>query len=175
MIDVGTGAGFPSLPLKIVYPQIKLTMLDSLNKRIIFLNEVISQLGLKDVEAIHGRAEEYAAPGKYREKFDIGVSRAVANLSTLSEYCLPYIKEGGIFVAYKSEELLKNKSDDNGLSEKDNAANAIKVLGGKIENIVEYDLCDEGLYRCLCVIKKERPTPKKYPRKAGLPSKEPIK
>ena len=175
MIDVGTGAGFPSLPLKIVYPQIKLTMLDSLNKRINFLNEVISQLGLKDVEAIHGRAEEFASPGKLREKFDIGVSRAVANLSTLSEYCLPYIKEGGIFVAYKSEELLKNKSDDNGLSEKDNAANAIKVLGGKIENIVEYDLCDEGLFRCLCVIKKERPTPKKYPRKAGLPSKEPIK
>ena len=175
MIDVGTGAGFPSLPLKIVYPQIKLTMLDSLNKRINFLNEVISQLGLKDVEAIHGRAEEYAAPGKLREKFDIGVSRAVANLSTLSEYCLPYIKEGGIFVAYKSEELLKYKSDDNGLSEKDNAANAIKVLGGKIENIVEYDLCDEGLYRCLCVIKKERPTPKRYPRKAGLPAKEPIK
>ena len=180
MIDVGTGAGFPSLPLKIVYPQIKLTMLDSLNKRINFLNEVIGCLGLSDVEAIHGRAEEYAAPGKLREKFDIGVSRAVANLSTLSEYCLPYIKEGGIFVAYKSEELLKAKADENvsretSGSEKDNAMNAIKVLGGKIENIVEYDLCDEGLYRCLCIIKKERSTPKKYPRKAGLPSKEPIK
>ena len=180
MIDVGTGAGFPSLPLKIVYPKIKLTMLDSLNKRINFLNEVISYLELSDVEAIHGRAEEYAAPGKLRESFDIGVSRAVANLSTLSEYCLPYIKEGGIFVAYKSEELLKVKSDENvsretSGSEKDNAMNAIKVLGGKIENIVEYDLCDAGLYRCLCVIKKERSTPKKYPRKAGLPSKEPIK
>ena len=180
MIDVGTGAGFPSLPLKIVYPHIKLTMLDSLNKRINFLNEVIGSLELSDVEAIHGRAEEYAAPGKLRESFDIGVSRAVANLSTLSEYCLPYIKEGGIFVAYKSEELLKVKSDENvsretSGSEKDNAMNAIKVLGGKIENIVEYDLCDAGLYRCLCIIKKERSTPKKYPRKAGLPSKEPIK
>ena len=180
MIDVGTGAGFPSLPLKIVYPHIKLTMLDSLNKRINFLNEVISCLELSDVEAIHGRAEEYAAPGKLRESFDIGVSRAVANLSTLSEYCLPYIKEGGIFVAYKSEELLKVKSDENvsretSGPEKDNAMNAIKVLGGKIEKIVEYDLCDAGLYRCLCIIKKETPTPKKYPRKAGLPSKEPIK
>lgn len=180
MIDVGTGAGFPSLPLKIVYPHIKLTMLDSLNKRINFLKEVIGSLELSDVEAIHGRAEEYAAPGKLRESFDIGVSRAVANLSTLSEYCLPYIKEGGIFVAYKSEELLKVKSDENvsretSGSEKDNAMNAIKVLGGKIDNIVEYDLCDAGLYRCLCIIKKERSTPKKYPRKAGLPSKEPIK
>ena len=180
MIDVGTGAGFPSLPLKIVYPHIKLTMLDSLNKRINFLNEVIGSLELSDVEAIHGRAEEYAAPGKLRESFDIGVSRAVANLSTLSEYCLPYIKEGGIFVAYKSEELLKVKAEENvsretSGSEKDNAMNAIKVLGGKIENIVEYDLCDAGLYRCLCIIKKERSTPKKYPRKAGLPSKEPIK
>ncbi len=180
MIDVGTGAGFPSLPLKIVYPHIKLTMLDSLNKRINFLNEVISCLELNDVEAIHGRAEEYAAPCKLRESFDIGVSRAVANLSTLSEYCLPYIKEGGIFVAYKSEELLKVKAEENvsretSGSEKDNAMNAIKVLGGKIENIVEYDLCDAGLYRCLCIIKKERSTPKKYPRKAGLPSKEPIK
>lgn len=180
MIDVGTGAGFPSLPLKIVYPHIKLTMLDSLNKRINFLKEVIGSLELSDVEAIHGRAEEYAAPGKLRERFDIGVSRAVANLSTLSEYCLPYIKEGGIFVAYKSEELLKVKSDENvsretSGSEKENAMNAIKVLGGKIENIVEYELCDAGLYRCLCIIKKERSTPKKYPRKAGLPSKEPIK
>ena len=180
MIDVGTGAGFPSLRLKIVYPHIKLTMLDSLNKRINFLNEVIGCLGLSDVEAIHGRAEEYATPGKLRESFDIGVSRAVANLSTLSEYCLPYIKEGGIFVAYKSEELLKAKSEENvsretSGSEKDNAMNAIKVLGGKIENIVEYDLCDAGLYRCLCIIKKEGSTPKKYPRKAGLPSKEPIK
>lgn len=187
LVDVGTGAGFPAVPIKIAFPGIKVTLIDSLNKRIKFLNEVISSLELKDIEAIHSRAEE-GATGKYREKFDIAVSRAVANLSTLSEYCLPYVKTGGVFVAYKSEELLNPRkvSDDelaeidrNSIkylltqkSEKEVSSKAINILGGSIENIYEYSLIDN--YRCLCVIRKEKVTPKKYPRKAGLPSKEPI-
>ena len=179
LIDVGTGAGFPSLPLKIAFPNLKVTMIDSLNKRVKFLNEVISALSLTGIEALHGRAEDYAVPGKLREKYDICVSRAVANLSTLSEYCLPYVKQGGVFVAYKSEELLGKKSDENvsretSGSEKDNAMKAICILGGEIEDIVEYTLPESDLYRCLCIIRKKSLTPKKYPRKAGLPSKEPI-
>ena len=187
LVDVGTGAGFPGIPLKILVPELNVTLIDSLDKRVKFLNEVISSLELKDIEAIHSRAEE-GATGKYREKFDIAVSRAVANLSTLSEYCLPYVKTGGVFVAYKSEELLNPRkvSDDelaeldrNSIkylltkkSEKEVSSKAINILGGSIENIYEYSLIDN--YRCLCVIRKEKVTPKKYPRKAGLPSKEPI-
>lgn len=187
LVDVGTGAGFPAVPIKIAFPNIKVTLIDSLNKRIKFLNEVISVLGLTDIEAIHSRAEEGAA-GKLREKYDIAVSRAVANLSTLSEYCLPYVKVGGVFVAYKSEELLSPRKmdvkeleelDKNSIKylltqkcEKDVCGKAVTVLGGSIENIYEYSLIDN--YRCLCVIRKEKVTPKKYPRKAGLPGKEPI-
>lgn len=166
VIDVGTGAGFPGLALKIAYPNLKITLLDSLNKRINFLNEVIIQLGLSGIEAIHGRAEDFAKPGKLREKFDLCVSRAVANLSTLSEYCLPYVKVGGEFISYKSEKM----------EEEINAAkNAIYVLGGKIQGCEEFYLPDSDIYRNLVVIKKVRETPKKYPRKAGLPSKEPLK
>lgn len=173
LIDVGCGAGFPSIPLKIAFPNLKITMLDSLNKRINFLNEVINQLSLKDIEAIHGRAEDYAKPDLLREKFDISVSRAVANLSTLSEYCLPYVKCGGIFVSYKSEELLRTSSENN-ISEKDKAKSAIFVLGGSLDKIYEYTLPKTDLYRCLCVIDKNKVTPKKYPRKSGLPAKEPL-
>lgn len=166
VIDVGTGAGFPGLALKIAYPNLKITLLDSLNKRINFLNEVIIQLGLSGIEAIHGRAEDFAKPGKLREKFDLCVSRAVANLSTLSEYCLPYVKVGGEFISYKSEKM----------EEEMNAAkNAIHVLGGKIQGCEEFYLPDSDIYRNLVVIKKVKETPKKYPRKAGLPSKEPLK
>lgn len=166
VIDVGTGAGFPGLALKIAYPNLKITLLDSLNKRINFLNEVIIQLGLSGIEAIHGRAEDFAKPGKLREKFDLCVSRAVANLSTLSEYCLPYVKVGGEFISYKSEKM----------EEEMNAAkNAIHVLGGKIQGCEEFYLPDSDIYRNLIVIKKVKETPKKYPRKAGLPSKEPLK
>lgn len=174
LIDVGCGAGFPSIPLKIAYPNINVTMLDSLNKRVNFLNEVISELGLTNIKAVHGRAEDYAKPDLLRENFDIAVSRAVANLSTLSEYCMPYVKQGGIFVAYKSEELLL-VNDEKKVSEKDNAKSAIHILGGHIENIYEYNLPTTDLYRCLLVISKDKVTPKKYPRKAGLPSKEPLK
>lgn len=187
LVDVGTGAGFPAVPIKIAFPNIKVTLIDSLNKRIKFLNEVISSLELTNIEAVHSRAEE-GATGKYREQYDIAVSRAVANLSTLSEYCLPYVKVGGVFIAYKSEELLNPKkvSDDElalmdkssikyiltKKSEKEVSSKAISILGGMVEDIFEYSLVDN--YRCLCVIRKEKSTPKKYPRKAGLPSKEPI-
>lgn len=165
VIDVGTGAGFPGLALKIAYPSLKVTLLDSLNKRINFLNEVIQKLELKDTETIHGRAEDYAKPGKLREKFDLCVSRAVANLTTLSEYCLPYVKVGGEFISYKSEKMEE---------EMKNAKGAIYLLGGKFERCEEFYLPDSDIYRNLVVIKKVKETSKKYPRKAGLPSKEPL-
>ena len=165
VIDVGTGAGFPGLALKIAYPNLQVTLLDSLNKRIQFLNEVITKLGLEGVETIHGRAEDFAKPGKLREKYDLCVSRAVANLSTLSEYCLPFVKVGGHFISYKSEKITEEMSA---------AGNAIKLLGGKVVNQVEFQLPYSDIYRNLFVIEKIKETPKKFPRKAGLPSKEPL-
>lgn len=165
VIDVGTGAGFPGLALKIAYPNLQVTLLDSLNKRIQFLNEVISKLELEGVETIHGRAEDFAKPGKLREKYDLCVSRAVANLSTLSEYCLPFVKVGGQFISYKSEKITEEMSA---------AGNAIKLLGGKVKDQIEFQLPDSDIYRNLFVIEKVKETPKKFPRKAGLPSKEPL-
>lgn len=165
VIDVGTGAGFPGLVLKIAFPNLKITLLDSLNKRIQFLNEVIGNLGLDGVETIHGRAEDFAKPGKLREKYDLCVSRAVANLSTLSEYCLPFVKEKGLFISYKSEKVQE---------EMVKADKAISILGGKIEKQVEFTLPDSDIYRNLFIIRKVKKTPAKYPRKAGLPSKEPL-
>lgn len=165
VIDVGTGAGFPGLALKIAYPNLKITLLDSLNKRIQFLNEVIQKLQLEEITTIHGRAEDYSKREEYREKFDLCVSRAVANLSTLSEYCLPYVKKGGYFVSYKSEKV----SEEIIIAE-----HAIKILGGIIDRQVEFYLPKSDIYRNLFVIKKVENTPKKYPRKAGLPSKEPL-
>lgn len=165
IIDVGTGAGFPGLALKIAYPNLKITLLDSLNKRIQFLNEVIQKLQLEEITTIHGRAEDYSKREEYREKFDLCVSRAVANLSTLSEYCLPYVKKGGYFVSYKSEKV----SEEIIIAE-----HAIKILGGIIDRQVEFYLPKSDIYRNLFVIKKVENTPKKYPRKAGLPSKEPL-
>jgi len=166
VIDVGTGAGFPGIPLKIVFPKLRITLLDSLNKRVNFLNEVISELELKDILALHGRAEDFAKQKEYREAFDICVSRAVANLATLSEYCLPFVRENGFFVSYKSEKIKE---------EYEEAKKAMMILGGKYENQVEFILPGSDIYRNLFLIKKEKSTPLKYPRKAGLPSKEPIK
>lgn len=165
IIDIGTGAGFPGLPLKIMLPDIKFTLLDSLNKRVGFLNEVISELGLSNINAIHGRAEDIAFDKKYREMNDICVSRAVANLSTLSEYCLPFVKKGGFFISYKagdSEEEINNSK------------NAIKLLGGKINKVEEFVLPESDASRVFVFIKKENITEKKYPRKAGIPSKKPL-
>ena len=165
LIDVGTGAGFPGIPLKIVFPHLKVVLLDSLNKRINFLNTVISQLGLKDISTIHGRAEDFAKKTEYREQFDLCVSRAVANLATLSEYCIPYVKKSGMFIPYKSGEI-----DE----ELEQSKKAIYVLGGKTENVVKFQLPGTEIGRSFVVIRKLQNTAKKYPRKAGLPSKEPI-
>ena len=175
VIDVGTGAGFPGLVLKIAFPDLQVTLLDSLNKRINFLNEVIAALGLTGVETIHGRAEDFAKPGKCREKYDLCVSRAVSNLATLSEYCLPYVKVGGNFISYKSGtvQFISYKSEK--IAEEMNAAqHAVKILGGKMDGQVEFTLPDSDIYRNLFIITKEKSTPAKYPRKAGMPSKVPL-
>lgn len=165
IIDVGTGAGFPGIPLKIAFPNLRITLLDSLGKRVKFLNEVINRLALENIEAIHGRAEDFAKPGLLRERFDLCVSRAVANLSTLSEYCLPYVKIGGFFISYKSEKIAEE-----GLA----AQKAIEMLGGSIYAQKEFILPNSDIYRNLFQIRKVSATPNKYPRKAGIPSKEPL-
>lgn len=166
VIDIGTGAGFPGIPLKIVYPELEVVLLDSLNKRIKFLDEVIRTLGLEKIRTIHGRAEDFAKKKEYREQFDLCVSRAVANLSTLSEYCLPFVAVNGSFVSYKS-----------GDSEEEihQAKHAISLLGGKVKNVDKFQLPGTDMGRALVEIKKTKQTPGKYPRKAGLPAKEPLK
>ena len=166
VMDIGTGAGFPGVPLKIAFPHLKVTLLDSLNKRIKFLNAVIEELGLEDIHTIHGRAEDYAKDAAYREQYDLCVSRAVANLATLSEYCLPYVKVDGMFVPYKSGEIDEEVKE---------SSKAVKILGGKIEDVVKFELPGTDIGRSFVKIHKVKNTTKKYPRKAGMPSKEPIR
>lgn len=165
VIDIGTGGGFPGIPMKIIKPEVNIVLLDSLNKRIIFLEEVIKRLDLKNIKAIHGRAEDFAKEKQYREKFDVAVSRAVANLTVLSEYCIPYVKVGGYFVAMKGpaveEEIKASK-------------NAIRMLGGQIEHIEKVQIEGSDLNHNLVIIKKISQTHKKYPRKAGMVTKEPL-
>lgn len=164
LIDVGTGAGFPGIPLKIVFPDLKVTLLDSLEKRIKFLDQVIKELGLKEIKAVHSRAEDKGVAADYREQFDIACARAVANLPVLLEYCLPFVKVGGYFIAMKGSST----------EEIDNSKKALDILGGKIEDVKEFVLPSSDIKRNVVVVKKFRQTPTKYPRKSGKVSKDPL-
>lgn len=163
--DVGAGAGFPSIPLKICFPQLQVTIVDSLNKRITFLNHLASELKLENVAFIHARAEEFGRNAAYREQFDLVTARAVARLSVLSELCLPLVKVGGLFVSMKGSA---------GAEELQDAERAIKLLGGKLQEEHEFNLPVEDSERHIFVIEKKKQTPKKYPRKPGVPNKTPI-
>lgn len=166
MIDVGTGAGFPGIPIAIIDKTKKITLLDSLNKRINFLNEVSRELNINNIETIHGRAEELGQNKKYREYYDVAVSRAVANMTTLLEYLLPFVKVGGICICMKGSDIEQ---------ELDQAKFAINELGGEILSKEKFELPGSDMERNIIIIKKIKPTPNKYPRKAGMPSKMPIR
>lgn len=165
LIDLGSGAGFPGIPLKIAFPELSVVLADSLNKRVVFLNEVIDQLSLTPGCAVHGRAEDLAHRADFREKFDICVSRAVAPLIVLSEYCLPFVRVGGAFVAYKGKEVQEELLD---------ASRAISLLGGQLQTVDTFFLPGSGADRTLISVAKTRGTPAAYPRKAGTPRKCPL-
>lgn len=164
IIDIGTGGGFPGMPVKIIFDNCEIVLLDSLNKRVKFLQEVIEELGLKNIKSIHGRAEDYGREN-YREQFDIVVSRAVASLNILSEYCLPFVKVGGYFIAMKGSEIKEEVSD---------AEKALNILGGKLEERFDIKLPHSDITHTLLVIKKIKVTPTKYPRNPGKPKKNPL-
>lgn len=165
LLDLGTGAGFPGIPLKIVFPELEITLMDSLNKRIIFLQEVIAELGLTGITAVHGRAEEAALKLEYREQYDFCVSRAVARLVSLAEFCIPFVKQSGYFVPYKSGEIEEELKE---------AKYALRELGGEYKKTYEYTLPNSDIYRTLIQVEKVKQTPKKYPRAGGKPLKQPL-
>ena len=165
LLDLGTGAGFPGIPIKIMYPGLRVTLADSLKKRVDFLDEVIRKLGLSGIEAVHGRAEDLARQDTYRQRYDLCVSRAVAELSVLSEYCLPFVRRDGYFISYKG---------GNAAKECENAKKAIRLLGGEIERTVSFTLPLSEYERCLLAVGKKADTPAKYPRRAGMPAKNPL-
>lgn len=164
LIDVGTGAGFPGIPLKIVLPSLDTVLLDSLEKRVGFLGTAISELGLEGIKAVHMRAEDAGKSAEFRERFDAAAARAVASMPVLLEYCLPFVRTGGVFIAMKG-----SSTEEISMSEK-----ALEILGGKIEEVKEFTLPDTDIKRSIVIVRKLRQTPTKYPRKAGKPSKEPL-
>ncbi len=166
LIDIGTGAGLPGLILKIAFPDLQVTLFDSLKKRLTFLDEVIGELKLSGISTVHGRAEDFGKNADFREKYDFAVSRAVANMSSLSEYCLPFVKKNGIFAAYKSAGAEQEIQD---------AGRAISKLGGMIEKTQTFFLPDTDIQRSLVIVRKTSKTPPVYPRKAGIPAKDPLK
>ena len=165
IIDIGTGGGFPGLPLKIINPRLKVTLLDSLNKRIIFLNEVIKELDLDNVKPVHGRAEKLGRTVEYREKYDVCISRAVASLDTLSEYCIPFVKKGGYFISMKGPDVEKELAE---------SKKAINLLGGSIKEVKNILVPQSNITHSLIIIEKIKETPSKYPRGGGKPKKKPL-
>ncbi len=166
LIDVGTGAGFPGIPLKVIRDNLKVTLLDSLDKRVKFLNEICCNLMLKDIVSVHGRAEDFGVDKKYRERFDFVTARAVANLPVLLEYCLPFVSIGGMFIAMKGPDAKEELKE---------SQKALDILGGEIEDVKIFTLPNSDIERYLILIKKCRHTPTNYPRKSGKPTKQPIK
>ncbi len=165
LIDIGTGAGFPGIPLKIAIPGLKLTLLDSVRKRLAFLEAVVQELGLSDVQIVHGRAEDFGQDRAFRARYDFSVSRAVARLSVLCELCMPFCRVGGRFIAYKGPDVDEEVAE---------ASKAIRVLGGKLESVHKFVLPGSDLQRSLVIVGKTEQTPRAYPRKAGTPEREPL-